>query len=571
MSTEAAEIAKRLVEIGQRLALAGESPYKARAYMRAAESLLTLTIPLSEVIAQGRLQEIPGVGAAIGANIQELHRSGTTGKLDRLRADTPESVLEMLRIPGLGPEKVAQIHKRLGIASLADLEEACRSDRIKNAKGLGPSVQTRVLQGLDIMRHSRGQRLIHHAADLLEGAAANLKRSHPELRKIALAGDFRRGCELVSNLAIVAEVPEGRGTHLAELNGEIPLWLADRRRYGSALLLATGSAEHLAQVKAAAEDRGFVLGEDGLYRGKRLAACETEEQLYSKLGFAFVPPELREAGDELELAATGRLPRLIAPEDLRGLLHCHTDFSDGGNTLEEMAAETRARGYRYFGVADHSRSATYAGGLSLEQIEEQHALADALNRRYRGKFRIFKGIESDILVDGSLDYPEDILASFDFVVASVHSHFRLDRKAQTERILRAVSNPYASILGHMTGRMLMRRPGYEIDIDRVLRACADHAVAVEINANPHRLDLDWRWHRRAVELGCLLSINPDAHSIDELDLTHWGVLMARKGAVPAERVLNAREPDAVARWFEGRREPGGSQSRRRSLPPRRRG
>jgi DNA polymerase (family 10) len=218
-----------------------------------------------------------------------------------------------------------------------------------------------------------------------------------------------------------------------------------------------------------------------------------------------------------------------------------TDYSDGGNTLEEMAGATKARGYEYFGVADHSRSAFYASGLSIKRVREQHLLADTLNRRHRGAFKVFKGI-------------------FDFVVASVHSRFRLEPKAQTERIVRAVSNPHTSIFGHMTGRMLLRRPGYEVDVDRVLRACADYGVAVEINANPHRLDVDWRWHRRALELGCIVSINPDAHSTDELDLTRWGVLMARKGGVPADRVLNALSLDAIGRWLIDRR------SRRR--PPR---
>jgi DNA polymerase (family 10) len=249
----------------------------------------------------------------------------------------------------------------------------------------------------------------------------------------------------------------------------------------------------------------------------------------------------------------GRLPHLVEAGDLRGVLHCHTTASDGGNTLEEMAEAARGRGYGYFGVADHSQSAGYAGGLSLEAIAAQHAEADRLNRRWRGKFRILKGIESDILVDGSLDYPDEILETFDFVVASVHSRFRLDAEAQTARILEAVANPYTTVLGHMTGRLLLRREGYEIDVERVLQACAEHGVAVEINANPHRLDLDWRWHRRALELGCTLSINPDAHSIAELDLTRWGLAVARKGGVPKERVLNAMDLNAMQGFLKARR------------------
>lgn len=558
---ETVEVAKLLTEIGHRLALAGESPYKVRAYQRAADSLLALTIPVSAAIAQGRLREIPGVGAALGSTIEEIVRQGTTAKLERLRAEVPSSVLELLRIPGIGAEKVAQIHNRLGVASLAELEEACREDRLKNTKGLGPSLQAKVVQGLELMRRSGGHRLIHHAETFLKGVASNLQHSHPELTRIALAGDYRRGCELVADLALVAEMKGASGTRVAELNGNVGLWLTERRRYGPALLFATGSAAHVAQVRAVAEALGFRLERDGLYRGKRLIPCDTEEKLYAALALAFIPPELREGADEVERAADNRLPRLVSLEQLRGLLHCHTDFSDGGNTLEEMAAATRARGYAYFGMADHSRSASYAGGLSIERVREQHALADRLNQRYRGGFRILKGIESDILLDGALDYPDEVLGTFDFVVASIHGRFRLDPRAQTERVLRAVSNPHTTMIGHMTGRMLLRRLGYELDVDRVLQACADHGVVVEINANPHRLDLDWRWHRRALELGCMLSINPDAHSIDELDLTRWGVLMARKGGVWPERVLNALSLEEIRSWFDEKRSRSRSRAR----------
>ena len=288
-------------------------------------------------------------------------------------------------------------------------------------------------------------------------------------------------------------------------------------------------------------------------RGRKLLPGGDELTVYAALGLPFIAPELREGAGEVQAAAEGRLPDLVSGEDLRGVLHCHTTASDGVNSLEEMAGAARARGLQYFGVADHSRSAGYAGGLSLDEIVAQHAEADRLNRRWRGKFRILKGIESDILADGALDYPDDVLASFDFVVASVHSRFRMDEAAQTERVLRAVANPHTTILGHMTGRMLLRREGYELDVERVLAGCAEHNVAVEINANPHRLDLDWRWHRRALELGCMLSINPDAHSIAELDLTRWGVLMARKGGVPANRVLNAMDVKAITAVLKRRK------------------
>jgi DNA polymerase (family X) len=291
---------------------------------------------------------------------------------------------------------------------------------------------------------------------------------------------------------------------------------------------------------------------DGLQKSRSLVAA-TEEDIYSALGLPFIAPELREGRGEIERALEGKLPELVTDRDLRGILHCHTDASDGTQTLETMARATRQRGFQYFGVADHSKSAHYAGGLSIEQIKEQHRDADRLNKSFGRNFRILKGIESDILADGSLDYPEEVLESFDFVVVSIHGRFKLERKAQTDRLLRAISNPRTTVLGHMTGRQLQRRPGYDIDVEKVLRACARYGVAVEINAHPWRLDLDWRWHQAALDFGCMMSINPDAHSIPELDHMHWGVEMARKGGVPANRVLNAMTLSEITQHLKRRR------------------
>ena len=314
--------------------------------------------------------------------------------------------------------------------------------------------------------------------------------------------------------------------------------VADEKYYGAALLMATGSEEHIDELRMRAARRGMTLDESGLRKGGKLIAGRSEDEIYKALGLPFIPPELREGRGEIEKALKGKLPKLVTDDDIRGILHAHTDKSDGVDTLDAMVEAVRSRGYEYFGVADHSQSARYAGGLSLEEIGEQHAAIDRLNQQYGNSFHIFKGIESDILADGSLDYPDHVLARFDFVIASVHGHFKLDRDAQTARILRAVANPFTTVLGHMTGRQLLRRPGYDVDIERILEACATHGVAVEINANPWRLDLDWRWHQRALELGCMMSINPDAHSTDEIDLTHWGVQMARKGGIPRDHVLN---------------------------------
>jgi DNA polymerase (family 10) len=328
--------------------------------------------------------------------------------------------------------------------------------------------------------------------------------------------------------------------------------LTDRKHFGASLLQGTGSAEHLNELRSIAEENGMQLEADGLHKGRSLVAAK-EEDIYRTLGLPFIEPELREGRGEIERALKGKLPKLGADQDLRGILHCHTDASDGTETLETMAKATRERGFQYFGVADHSKSAHYASGLPIEQIEEQHREADRLNKRFGRKFRILKGIESDILADGSLDYPDDVLDSFDFVVASIHGRFKMDRKAQTDRLMRALSNPHTTIIGHMTGRQLLRRPGYDIDVEKLLRACAKYGVAVEINAHPWRLDLDWRWHQSALDFGCMMSINPDAHSIRELDHMHWGVEMARKGGVPADRVLNAMSLQQITTYLNRRR------------------
>jgi DNA polymerase (family 10) len=297
----------------------------------------------------------------------------------------------------------------------------------------------------------------------------------------------------------------------------------------------------------------LTLGPDGLRTGARRVRTPREADVYAALGLPLIPPELREGTDEIALATKGALPKLATMKDLQGVLRVHTDFSDGVNTLKEMAEAARERGHAYLGVADHSQSAHYAGGLRLDAVGVQHETIDDLNRRYRGGFRILKGIESDILADGALDYPPDILERFDFIVASVHSRFRLGREEQTKRILAAIVNPFTTILGHLTGRQLLRRSGYDVDVEAILQACAGHGVAVEINANPWRLELDWRWHRMALGLGCMLSINPDAHSVAELDLLKWGVAVARKGGVPKERVLNAMSLEQIRHQLDALR------------------
>jgi DNA polymerase (family 10) len=549
---DASEVAGLLAEYGRRSALRGGNPYRSKAYVRAAENLATLAEPLDRIVDEGRLQEISGVGDAIADVITKLHRTGTHPSLERLRKEVPAGVLEMLSIPGLRPEKVLKLHKELGIESIDELETAARQDRLKPIKGLGWALQRKILQGIEVRRASKGSRHIHRAGALLDAAKKNLLRSDLNLSRVSDAGDFRRGAELVADLAVVAQTAGLKNGPTVLKKGDLSIHLTDKRRYGITQLLATGSSAHLDELRKLAKTKGLEITSHGLRRGHKIVAAQSESEIYKALGLQFIEPELREGRGEVGLAAARKLPKLVADQDIRGILHAHTDRSDGVNTLEQMAEATRKRGYEYFGVADHSKSAHYAGGLSLDEIEEQQGEADRLNKTYGGKFRILKGIESDILPDGSLDYPDDVLRRFDFIVASVHGQFRKDKKEQTDRILRAVGNPFVTVLGHMTGRQLLRRPGYDVDIEKILAACAKCRVAVEINANPWRLDLDWRWHARALELGCMMSINPDAHSTSEIDLTHWGVEMARKGRVPPERVLNALDLPTLTEWLRAR-------------------
>ena len=551
---DAAEVASLLIEYGRRAALAGGNPYRARAYVRAAESLAAQAEPLERIITSKRLRDIPGVGEAIASVIEQLHRTGSHSALEKLREDVPDGVVDLLSIPGLQPEKAMRLYRELGIASLAELEAALADDTLWKTRSLSSALRRKIQQGLKVKSEAEGARHVHRAEQLLAAAQQNLRRGHKELEHIAIAGDFRRGSELVTDLSLVGVAPSIKGKTTSVASGDLTVHITDPKRFGITFLRATGSSEHLRQLTELARKKGLNLSPEGVLKRGKVVAAKTEADIYKALGLDFIEPELREGRGEIELAARNALPKLLTDDDLRGVLHAHTVASDGANTLEQMANAARERGFQYFGVTDHSQSAHYAGGLSVQEIEEQHAEADRLNATFGTGFRIFKGIESDILADGSLDYPDDVLRRFDFIVASVHGQFRLDKKAQTQRILRAVANPFVTILGHMTGRQLLRRPGYDIDVDHILAACAKHGVAVEINANPWRLDLDWRYLQRGLELGCMFSIDPDAHDTGEIDNIRWGVAIARKGWIPKERVLNCLELASFAAFLKSRKQ-----------------
>jgi DNA polymerase (family 10) len=365
--TDTKTVVRLLREYAQRTSLRGGNPYRSKAYLRAAESLSALSQPLGKIIHVGRLTEIPGVGDAIADIITKLYETGSHPSLEKMRKEMPEGVLELFAIPGLRPDKILKLHRELGIGSLAELETAAKEDRIRKAKGLGTSLQTKILQNLAIAASGETRLHLHRAATLMEHAVAVASSEHPEFARVEIAGDFRRGCELVSDLALVAQAKSG--SEQLESAGELHLAVADKKLFGAALLTATGSAEHLEKLRAYGDTKGFELKPDGLYRGKKLVASAAEQDIYETLGLQYIEPELREGRNEIEDAAKHALPKLVRDDDLRGILHCHTTASDGTETLETMAEATRERGFEYFGVADHSQSAHYAGGLSLEEIE----------------------------------------------------------------------------------------------------------------------------------------------------------------------------------------------------------
>ncbi|HYD18357.1 MAG TPA: PHP domain-containing protein [Patescibacteria group bacterium] len=528
------DIAKLLKEYGLRTAMKGGNPYRARAYSTAAENLALLDRPLHEVIEAGQLTQIPGIGEAIAGVIEKMHREGTHPALEDMRREVPEGLLPLLEIPRMRASDIAKI-RAAGILDIAGLEHALKSGALDNVKGFTAAFRRKLLEGIEIRGQSQGRVHIHRAQATLERAAAQLRVKYPEILEVIITGEFRRRCELVGEMSLLAVMKKETAL---PVGGGIKIHGCRPETKGAALLFATGSPKHLDELQGLAKKKKMSLTPGGLMRGKKRVAGESEEEIYEALGLQYIVPEMREGRGEIAKAAAGELPKLVTVKDIRGIVHAHTTASDGGNTLLEMAEAVRKRGYQYFGVSDHSQTAHYAGGLVPDGIIAQHKEADRLNKKFGKSFRIFKGIESDILPDGSLDYPVDILKKFDFVVASIHGQFKTAREAQTQRLINAVKNPYTTILGHMTGRQLLRRHGYDIDIDAILKACAENGVAVEVNGNPWRLDLDWRWHERALELGCMICINPDAHSIAEIDLVGWGVAMSRKGGVPKERVLN---------------------------------
>ncbi len=563
----AKQVAAMLEELGTLLELQGERAFRTRAYHKAAESLRDLSEDLSELSEAGRLTEIPGIGKAIALKIEEILHSGTLPKLEAIRAETPRGLISLLRIPGLGPQKLKFLHDELKITSLDQLRAAAEAHLIAPLKGFGPKSEQKILEGIKFI-DSTGDRILQSTALRLVQPLLEVIRSDLGVVQVEVAGSLRRRAETIGDLDLLFAAPDpalviGRlyaqqdlGKVIASGSTLLRLHLFDRVQadirgvtpdcFAAAFVHFTGSTSHNMTLRRRARDRGFTLNDYGLEGPGAPESIATEADLYRALGLSEIPPELREDDREITAAEAGGLPTLIQLSDLKGTFHCHTDWSDGGNTLEEMATEAASRGLAYLGIADHSRSAAYAGGLSIDRVRAQWDTIDELNERVGPHFRIFKGIESDILPDGSLDYPDEILDGFDYVVASVHSAFGQSLSAMTERVIKAIQHPSVTMLGHPTGRLLLKRDAYEIDMKAVIEAAAESRTMIEINANPHRLDLDDRHARLAHQAGVPLVINPDAHATSGFDDLYYGIGVARRAGLAAPDIVNTRSLEDVS-------------------------
>ena len=547
-----------LEEIATLLELTGENPFKSRAYQNAARNLEKIEVDFDELVKENRLTEIEGIGEAISKKLTELIQTGKLEYYEKLKDSVPPGHLEMLKIPGLGPKKIHALYEQLGVKDVGELEYACLENRLVDLKGFGEKTQDNILAGIAKLKVYKERRLYAEVAVEAEVLLEYLKRDKSIL-SISIAGSLRRGNETVKDIDILAasKNPEKLGGHFTSYerietvtaSGETKVSVvlksginADLRivtsaEYPYALHHFTGSKEHNTAMRGRAKDMGLKMNEYGLFRRDKNIKCASEEELFAALKLQFIEPELRENMGEIQAAEKNELPKLVEEKDVRGIFHVHTNFSDGGETLENMARAAREMGLQYIGISDHSRSAYYAGGLQIEDIKKQHELIDKFNEKLK-PFHIFKGIEADILPDGSLDYDEKTLARFDFVIAAVHSNFNMPVREMTARLKKALQNKYATMLAHPTGRLLLSREPYAVNLEEVIDTAAKFGKAVELNANAHRLDLDWRHCIYAKRKGVKIAINPDAHQIAGLRDVSFGVKIARKGWLSSEDCLN---------------------------------
>jgi len=580
------QLASLLDEVATLLELKeGSNPFEVRAYQNAARSITALDGDIEQLVREGKLKGVPGLGSTIIKRIEEVIDTGHMALYDELVATTPAIKLEMLRIQGVGPKKVNAIYDQLHVTSIAELEQACKEGKVAKLPGFGKKTQDNILQGIAFLAQ-HADRFLYPVAEEEAARIEAVLETLPEIVRLQVAGSLRRRRETVGDIDMVASVADSAGddvrrkimdvftsqpsvkaiTGKGETKSSVVLGSGmnmDLRVVGDdqfpyTLHHFTGSKQHHIALRRRALNMNMTINDYGLFLGKepdlQLVPCRNEADIYAALGMAYIEPELREDTGEIEAAVHGTLPVLVQESDLRGVLHVHSTWSDGHNTIREMAEACIARGFAYLGITDHSKVAAYANGLNEQALHRQHEEIDSLNREYAGRLHILKGTECDILKDGSLDFADDVLASLDFVVASIHSLFNLSPEEQTQRMLRAITNPYVDIIGHPTGRILLGRAGYTLDMEAVIDAAAERGVCIEINANPSRLDLDWRFLRRARDKGIKIPINPDAHVLVGLDDMRYGIGIARKGWLRPTDVLNTMQTDELLGFFKARKQ-----------------
>lgn len=578
------EIASHLREIYQLMQLAGENRFRAIAFDRAAQTIESLNDDISSYIESGTLTDIDGIGSSIAEDIKSYAETGKIEVLESLRDRIPASIIKWLNISGLGPKSIAKIHEQLGISKLDELKIACEDGRVASLDGLGEKSADKILTSIKWMEQFDDRCRLDQAIEIAEPMYDFLKNLK-SVEAIEIAGSLRRSKETIGDVDILigAEINYaadifdafvdhdlsvevlGRGDTKSSIRAtggrQIDLRIVSPGEFPAALMYFTGSKEHNVVLRQRARERGLSLNEYGLFELNEEGNTDftksidysSEADIYKKLDLHFVPPELREGRGEAEYFEEHATMDLVETEDIRGIIHAHSTWSDGNYSIKEMAEACMQRGYEYLGITDHSQTAAYAGGLLIDEVKQQWEEIDQLNAEFTKQetdFRIFKGIESDILSDGSLDYDDYLLEKFDFVLASVHNGLDMNRDKMMRRFRNAIKHPATRIIGHPTGRLLLQRDGSDLDFNELIEFAADHNTAIEINANPRRLDLDWRQGNKAKEVGLMSSINPDAHSKNGIDCIPYGVRIARKAKFEKERILNTRSIDEVEQWFD---------------------
>ncbi len=571
MPVQNADIADIFNQIADLLDIKDANAFRVRAYRNAARTITDLPRPVREMLAEDeKLEDLPGIGKDLAGKIKEIVETGHLRQLEELAQEVAPELSELMTVEGLGPKRVRALHKALDITDLDDLRKAARKGDIKDVEGFGPKTEKKILEAVTSRRDEPRRLKWILAEQRAEDMVAYLEKA-PGIEHIEVAGSFRRRKETVGDLDILVICRKGppvmehftdhedvrevvsqgrtRSTVVLKSGLHVDVRVIPKVSYGAALHYFTGSKAHNVAIRKRAQGKKLKINEYGVFRGDDRIAGKDEQEVYRSVGLPYIPPELREDRGEIEAADDDALPELIAPKDIHGDLHAHTKLTDGKNTLEEMADAARQRGYAYLAVTEHSRRVTMAKGLGPKGLARHIKRIDRLNKGY-DDFRVLRGIEVDILKDGSLDLPDDILSKLDVRICSVHYHQNLSRERQTERILKAMQNPYCNIIGHPTGRLIGERPPYEIDMQKIMKAAREHGCFMELNAHPDRLDLNDRHCRMARDMGVKVVINTDAHSTTDLEFMRLGVAQARRGWLTREDVLNTRALDDLLKAMD---------------------